>query len=171
MKIKVYLQEKFKDIKNFWEDKIYYPIRNRFFCKYWLVDTKLNKWRYHDLVVIIPEAIFNCLVSYVEEEQCFETISYEYKKEEEKIIKEAYFFIKVRRPKLEKLKDKLLDTLFGENGLCNVEFDELEITFNYKDEDKYNKRKKLHDKIEMIISEETRKHLMNIVSIYDSLWT
>lgn len=54
------------NIKNNWLDKIYYPLKNRFFFKYYLVDTLLDRYRYYDSDSIMLFVNFAILKKYVE---------------------------------------------------------------------------------------------------------
>lgn len=82
-------------------------------AKYWLRDLiwPRQKWLlrgvsrgYWDKVDLIPTVLFNCIIHFVEDEKCFETVDWNWNLAHRKVaknIRECYKYAKEERPKLE----------------------------------------------------------------------
>lgn len=150
----------------------------------WLTKKIPNQWC--DKVELIRLVLFECLVDYVEGEKCFERLSWddeEYKqygirgeyifKEKEKlkgIIVNAYNYIKIERPKLEKDLDasypKPIAASFVESNGKTI-WASCEAQYGMSFEDAYRETLRL----EKLIDELDQKYLHDIVEIRQTLWT
>ena len=150
----------------------------------WLTRKIPNHWC--DKVELIKLVLFECLIDYVEGEKCFEVLSWDSKdyeewgvegeyisKEKEKLkktITDAYNYIKVERPQLEKdyeasFPDSIVPAFYTKNG--KTIWASCEQQFGMSFEDAYGNNMTIEKKIEEL----DQKYLHDIVEIRQTLWT
>lgn len=140
-------------------DVVRYGIANRLWKRFDLVRCpKLSKWDSTDPCERYKHCVFSLIVEFVEKEDCFGTVKFSEK--EEKIIRGAYEFWKHRLPKLEKLHEMSL-----EHGYGNW------TRMSERSTNRRKKSRKICEKVSDIISKETTQHLVNVATIWETLWT
>jgi len=161
-------ENKYYNFIFWWSDNVYskFPDCIRWFirdCKNWYykqISTRIwprNKFisnaigrEYKDLVQLIPDVLYQCIISFVEKEECFETINWESSrlKDVEKDIREIYNWAKTGRaeflekiqnsyPPIGDLKDWLNKSVssedynreYGEVNRLEEEFDKLDTKY------------------------------------------
>ena len=132
-------------------DKIRYKINPR--QKWIKKHIEYNCWC--DKVELIPKFLFGCVVHFVEEEKCFDTVDWKASSKDhtefENELCECYEYIKVKRPSLEKQMDYAYD--------------------NLPEAQTYHERYADVIRIEKEIDDADKKYMAWIVENKDFMWT
>lgn len=177
-----WITKKYYNFKYWFEDKIYYsyfPDWARYgwnkYKNFWYeqISSRLNhrnKWAipprtFCDFDYLITEFCYKFIISYVEEQKCFETIVIEEPNHSK--IKEIYEFAKTGRNKLLKerdaayppLSDDWIEKLGSGEGLV------------YKEKKSYEELYGEVDRLEKILKDKDDEYIFWLVSHRNSLWT
>jgi hypothetical protein len=164
-------------------DNTYWAFRHRFIQKEWMVDTKLNRYKYHEPDTVLIASIFEQLVEFIEvckpwtmEDDIFECYKtedpeyYEQRSAERRALLDAYDYWKVARPAMEKAVEdiyKELPPLDTKNHSVFYFFTEEESKGRGDRMDRYKAQEEIENKIEEL----DEKHLISIIKHRRSLWT
>lgn len=150
---------------------VYYHIRNRFFCKYYLVDTGLPRHEWCDVVVKMLYANMELLVDYIEKEKAFEVIEWnsdEYHQNAKKEMEEIYKWWKNYKNR-QKEFDTALDVWY--KATYKDSFVDIIKDLN-KPRTEYSKD--LFDKLNQMeeqLDKEEQEMLIRLIKIRKFLWT
>lgn len=150
--------------------EFYHKVKNFFLPQQaWLVKGLYHNWC--DKPELIQELLYRCIVNYVEEEKCFESIEWNHGdtyKECAAFITDCYDWIKVRRPKLVDQIDKIIS-----NSSNSAAFNEwVEKGGEYpQDKRSYDEIYPNLTNLENELRETDLKYLTGIVKWREYLWT
>ena len=142
----------------------YYAIRNRFFYKYYMVDTGLKKTGWHDVDRRMLHACMELLVSYVEKEKCFETIVWDendFSRQVAAEIKAIYAWWKAY-PVRSAEPEKYLELWHNAYAIKNPTPQEKQVAKTLGD---------IRDELVAKLEREEEDMLIRLIKIRKSLWT
>jgi len=158
---------------------IYYYVKNRLFRRYDLIRTGLPKGSWCDIDYKMEAGIMGLLVSYIEEEECFERVDLDYHKlpDSDKTIgdeiRDLYTAIKVTIPQLEQQCDESLGVWASNASMFLKDEDGRKvIDFEYKSsKEESDRQMAIHSKLELEVIDVKTDVLMRIVKVRKYLWT
>lgn len=149
---------------------VYYNIKNRFFMKFYLIDTGLKRTQWHDTDTKILYAIMKLVVDYVEGEEPFKHINWDSDEGHvtaAKDIKEVYFWWKNyenRQKEINIALDNWYVSSFPDKEdvlerLNFVKTDESKQLFDH------------HSELELQLLKEEEEMMIKIIKVRGYMWT